>query len=199
MFLIRKMAAVCSNKSSCRICRLWIRMSTCGTCAATTISLRIYWRMSGRATRSRRRSMSSAAWANPNDPREAFRPVAETEYRPRADQACRRLDHNLAAGIVGCGDLKIGEALRPVLEAHIAAGKGRFRGIRGFVAWHPRSGIGLSGHPPLRARQRDGGGVLPRRRPLSRGARADARSLGLSIPSSTTLRLSGRNAPSFRS
>lgn len=34
------------------------------------------------------------------------------------------------AGIVGTADLKRGEAAREVLEAHIAAGGGRFRGVR---------------------------------------------------------------------
>ncbi len=36
----------------------------------------------------------------------------------------------VAAGIVGHVDLTIGEAARDVLQAHVAAGNGRFRGIR---------------------------------------------------------------------
>lgn len=36
----------------------------------------------------------------------------------------------IAAGIVGYAELTLGDAVAPVLEAHIAAGGGRFRGIR---------------------------------------------------------------------
>jgi predicted TIM-barrel fold metal-dependent hydrolase len=41
----------------------------------------------------------------------------------------------IAAGIVGTADLTLGAAAAPVLEAHIQAGGGRFRGIRHIVAW----------------------------------------------------------------
>ncbi|WP_158741940.1 amidohydrolase [Acidisphaera sp. L21] len=41
----------------------------------------------------------------------------------------------LCAGIIGRADLRLGAAVRPVLEAHIRAGNGRFRGIRHTVAW----------------------------------------------------------------
>jgi predicted TIM-barrel fold metal-dependent hydrolase len=76
------------------------------------------------------------------DPREAFRPVAETEYVLEQVRLAPPTDHALAAGIVGFADLRLGEALRPVLDAHIAAGQGRFRGIRAFVAWHPDPAVG---------------------------------------------------------
>jgi predicted TIM-barrel fold metal-dependent hydrolase len=39
------------------------------------------------------------------------------------------------AGIVGSADLRLGERVQDVLEAHIAAGGGRFRGIRQSAAW----------------------------------------------------------------
>lgn len=39
------------------------------------------------------------------------------------------------AGIVGFADLGLGAAVAPVLEAHIAAGGGRFRGIRHAAGW----------------------------------------------------------------
>src|SRR5260370_30979646 len=74
---------------------------------------------------------------NSNDPRVEFGPVAETEFVLEQVKLADGSDHDLAAGIVGGGDLMLGDRLRPVLEAHIAAGKGRFRGIRGFVASHP--------------------------------------------------------------
>jgi len=41
----------------------------------------------------------------------------------------------LCAGIVGHGDLTLGDRVRPVLEALIAAGNGRVRGIRHGVCW----------------------------------------------------------------
>ena len=75
------------------------------------------------------------------DPRESFRPEAETEFVLEQIKLAEGSGHDLAAGIVGGGDLRTGEAIRPVLEAHIAAGKGRFRGIRGFVAWHPHAAL----------------------------------------------------------
>ena len=41
----------------------------------------------------------------------------------------------IAAGIVGTADLTLGDAVAPVLEAHLQAGGGRFRGIRHIAAW----------------------------------------------------------------
>jgi predicted TIM-barrel fold metal-dependent hydrolase len=41
----------------------------------------------------------------------------------------------LCAGIVGHADLTLGDRVQPVLEALIAAGNGRFRGIRHGVTW----------------------------------------------------------------
>ncbi|HEX4893443.1 MAG TPA: amidohydrolase family protein, partial [Hyphomicrobiaceae bacterium] len=42
----------------------------------------------------------------------------------------------IAAGIVGTVDLRIGDAAADVLDAQIAAGNGRFRGIRRGAFWH---------------------------------------------------------------
>jgi predicted TIM-barrel fold metal-dependent hydrolase len=42
----------------------------------------------------------------------------------------------VAAGIVGYADLRLGEKAGAVLDAQIAAGNGRFRGIRQISAWH---------------------------------------------------------------
>jgi predicted TIM-barrel fold metal-dependent hydrolase len=41
----------------------------------------------------------------------------------------------LCAGIVGYADLALGDAVQPVLDALIAAGNGRLRGIRHNMAW----------------------------------------------------------------
>src|SRR5580704_9340253 len=43
----------------------------------------------------------------------------------------------VCAGIVGYADLGLGAAVEKVLEAQIAAGGGRFRGIRYITATHP--------------------------------------------------------------
>ena len=41
----------------------------------------------------------------------------------------------IAAAIVGAADLTLGDAVAPVLEAHLRVGGGRFRGIRHSAAW----------------------------------------------------------------
>lgn len=82
-----------------------------------------------------------------DDPRVAFQPVAETNFVLEQVKLADGSDHDLAAGIVGGGDLRLGDGLRPVLEAHIATGKGRFRGVRGFVAWHPHPAVGYPATP----------------------------------------------------
>jgi L-fuconolactonase len=43
----------------------------------------------------------------------------------------------VAAGIVGFADLTLGERTREVLEAHVQAGNGRFRGVRQRAKWDP--------------------------------------------------------------
>ncbi len=66
------------------------------------------------------------------------RPVGEVEFVAEAGaEAIRRGGTKAVAGIVGFADLAVGAAVRPVLEAHIAAGQGRFRGVRHISAWHP--------------------------------------------------------------
>ncbi|MCA7927540.1 amidohydrolase family protein [Burkholderia cepacia] len=41
----------------------------------------------------------------------------------------------VAKGIVGHADLRLGERVREVLEAHLEAGRGRFRGVRHLTTW----------------------------------------------------------------
>ena len=43
----------------------------------------------------------------------------------------------VCAGIVGYADLTLGASVEKVLEAMVAAGGGRFRGIRFISATHP--------------------------------------------------------------
>lgn len=76
---------------------------------------------------------------------EAFRPIGETEFvlaSIAASEAAQR--RNVARGLVGFADLRLGERVIPVLEGHLAAGQGRMRGIRQALRWDP-FGIGLFG------------------------------------------------------
>ncbi len=69
---------------------------------------------------------------------EAMRPVGETEFvNGIAAMSASGLYGRcrIAAGIVGLADLTLGASVAEVLEAHIAAGAGRFRGIRHAAAW----------------------------------------------------------------
>ena len=73
----------------------------------------------------------------PDGPPE-MRPVGETEFVVGvAEDAARHGHPGICAGIVGSCDFRIGEAVDPVLEAHVTAGKGRFRGIRQIIGWDP--------------------------------------------------------------
>jgi predicted TIM-barrel fold metal-dependent hydrolase len=70
----------------------------------------------------------------------ALRPVGETEFVNgiAAMSASGQYGRTrIAAGIVGTVDLTIGDAAADVLDAHLAAGGGRFRGIRLGAFWHP--------------------------------------------------------------
>ncbi|SMF90065.1 Predicted metal-dependent hydrolase, TIM-barrel fold [Azospirillum oryzae] len=84
-----------------------------------------------------------------DDPREAFRPVGETHYVLDQVKLAEGSNHALAAGILGCADLMLGDGVKPVLEAHAEAAKGRFRGVRYRVAWDadPVAGYGEVGYP----------------------------------------------------
>jgi L-fuconolactonase len=67
-----------------------------------------------------------------------LRPVGETEFvncisAMSATGGYGQAD--ICAGIVGFADLTLGDRVEPVLEAHIAAGGSRFRGIRHAAGW----------------------------------------------------------------
>jgi predicted TIM-barrel fold metal-dependent hydrolase len=69
---------------------------------------------------------------------EAMKPVGETEFVNgiAAMSASGRFgETRVAAGIVSFADLALGDAVKPVLEAHIAAAPARFRGIRHAAGW----------------------------------------------------------------
>jgi len=67
-----------------------------------------------------------------------MRPVGETEFvKDIAVRAASGQYGNtrIAAGIVGFADLTLGIAVEPVLEAHMQAGRGYFKGIRHSSCW----------------------------------------------------------------
>src|SRR6516162_3157635 len=67
-----------------------------------------------------------------------MKPVGETEFvnGTAAMSASGQYGATrLCRGIVGHADLRLGDAVARVLEAQIAAGDGRFRGIRHSVTW----------------------------------------------------------------
>lgn len=68
---------------------------------------------------------------------EALRPAGETAFADRLASealASGRLTR-VAAAIVGCADLTLGDDVAQVLDAHVAASPARFRGIRAPLTW----------------------------------------------------------------
>jgi L-fuconolactonase len=67
-----------------------------------------------------------------------MKPVGETEFvngTAAMSASGRYGPTRLCSGIVGHADLRLGERVARLLEAQIAAGDGRFRGIRHSVTW----------------------------------------------------------------
>lgn len=83
---------------------------------------------------------------------EEMQPVGETEFVAAAARECASGDYGklrACAGIVGHADCLLGDRIDAVLEAHIEAGGGRFKGIRHSGTYDP--GIeptALPGAPP---------------------------------------------------
>ncbi len=68
------------------------------------------------------------------------RPIGETEFLNGAGAISASGNYgaqSVCAGIIGHADLLLGKRVTPILEAHIGAGGGRFRGVRYISAWHP--------------------------------------------------------------
>jgi len=88
-------------------------------------------------------------WAYRTSGPEEIKPVGETEFVASvAEEALRRKTRaRICAGIVGHVDFRLGEQVDTVLEAHIAAAGGRFRGIRQLAARHPRFMASISTPP----------------------------------------------------
>ena len=75
---------------------------------------------------------------------EAERPVGETEFVQGVAAMSASGGYGpmrACAGIISYADLALGDAVAPVLEAHIAASPNRFRGIRHAAGWHESAEI----------------------------------------------------------
>src|SRR5215831_2386586 len=76
-----------------------------------------------------------------------MRPVGETEFVNGIGAMSDSGNYGptrVAAAIVGFADLTLGDRVEPVLEAHLRAGGGRFRGVRHSAAWDASPVIGNS-------------------------------------------------------
>jgi L-fuconolactonase len=83
---------------------------------------------------------------------EEMRPVGETEFVNGIAAMSASGNYGptrVAAGIVGYADLTLGDRVEQVLEAHIEAGGGRFRGVRHSAGWDASDTIGNS-RPDMR-------------------------------------------------
>lgn len=91
---------------------------------------------------------------------ESMRPVGETEFVNGVAAMSASGNYGKArvcAGIVSYADLALGAPVEAVLEAHLDAGGGRFRGIRDASAHDPGSGIRRSHTDPGPRRLADAG------------------------------------------
>ncbi|WP_240636152.1 amidohydrolase family protein [Caldimonas tepidiphila] len=83
---------------------------------------------------------------------EELKPVGETEYIAEVTNADALAGPppQIAAGIVSYADLRLGAAVREVLEAHLQAGRGRFRGVRHLTTWDADASLAnpLTAAPP---------------------------------------------------
>jgi len=79
-----------------------------------------------------------------------LKPVGETEHVAAVAEAVARQGNvpRVAAGIIGQADLARGAAVQAVLEAHVEAGRGRFRGVRANLFHDGEVAFGYPGPPP---------------------------------------------------
>ena len=99
-----------------------------------------------------------------------MRPVGETEFvNGVAAMGASGVygKARVCEGIVGHADLTLGSRVEPVLEAHVRAGGGRFRGIRHITAWDADASLLNPAYSPPKGllgdtRFREGFAVLAR-------------------------------------
>ncbi|MBV7483213.1 amidohydrolase [Bordetella sp. BOR01] len=80
---------------------------------------------------------------------QALRPVGETALMAGLAEQARRqgVRTQVCAGILGYADLQLGDAVLPVLQAHIEAAAGRFRGVRHVAARHDAFSVRMAYQP----------------------------------------------------
>lgn len=76
-----------------------------------------------------------------------LKPVGETEYVVTQAELLGESASSIVGGIVGFADLTLGDEVDHVLSAHVAAGRGRFRGIRQAAAQHRSFRHGVLARP----------------------------------------------------
>jgi L-fuconolactonase len=94
---------------------------------------------------------------------QAMRPVGETAFVAELAARSAQGDGATVAGIVGHANLCLGADIKPVLEAHIQAARGLFRGLRHHGSWDasPNVPTHASSHRPtsfFRTNSRKGSG-----------------------------------------
>ena len=80
----------------------------------------------------------------------ALRPVGETHWVDSVARAAASVGPRIAAGIVCMADLMLGDAVQPVLEAHLAASPTRLRGVRNMSTSHESITSSFGRIPPHR-------------------------------------------------
>jgi L-fuconolactonase len=83
-------------------------------------------------------------YAYRSDGADELKPVGEVEFLESvADRVAddRTIKPRIAAAIVGHANLLLGDAVAPVLEAHLVASPQRFRGIRHSATWDASDGL----------------------------------------------------------
>jgi hypothetical protein len=70
-----------------------------------------------------------------NEGPEWLHPVGETEFVAGLNDSMLPNEQRLCQGIIGYADLEVGNKVADVLDAHMEAGKGKFKGIRRGVYW----------------------------------------------------------------
>lgn len=90
----------------------------------------------------------------------ALAPVGETRFVAREAARLRELGPTRIAAIVGFADMMLGDGVEEVLDAHVEAADGLFRGVRHATAWsahpeippsHSGAGPGMLAEPAFRA------------------------------------------------
>lgn len=75
---------------------------------------------------------------------EPLRPLGQTEFAARMGMQRTLSGAHICAGIIGFVDLTLGAQVAPLLEAHLLAGQGRFKGVRHSAGWDADPRIGNS-------------------------------------------------------